>query len=279
WKARCFPIKAGRPGERKMNTLSVGQCIISAGSEYVISAINLEEGKLSYTILGLNTLTRTNLLATSLQYYGLSSRLLSLDELRNRRCEVQEEINQREAEEREKQAAKNAASEAAEVNPDNALLLKVDKSCGSAKTAVKNIRILLKKHFPGVKFSVRMPHYGSVYVSWEDAAPEDAINAVISRFKYGSFDGMTDCYNHHNNPFNDIFGGVDYISTSRKKSDALIAEAIDLLRKEEGEDFPSEVTVEAYKRGALLFVGREYSHRGYQGAISDIIEKIDKTKK
>ncbi|ECR1213148.1 hypothetical protein F0X33_22630 [Salmonella enterica] len=262
-----------------MNTLSVGQCIISAGSEYVISAINLEEGKLSYTILGLNTLTRTNLLATSLQYYGLSSRLLSLDELRNRRCEVQEEINQREAEEREKQAAKNAASEAAEVNPDNALLLKVDKSCGSAKTAVKNIRILLKKHFPGVKFSVRMPHYGSVYVSWEDAAPEDAINAVISRFKYGSFDGMTDCYNHHNNPFNDIFGGVDYISTTRKKSDALIAEAIDLLRKEEGEDFPSEVTVEAYKRGALLFVGREYSHRGYQGAILDIIEKIDKTKK
>ncbi|MEW5126259.1 LPD29 domain-containing protein [Citrobacter freundii] len=262
-----------------MNTLSIGQCITSAGSEYVVSAVNLEEGTLSYTILGLNSLTRTNLLATSLGYYGLSSRLLSLDELRDRRREVQGAINQREADEREQQAVRNAAKERINADPDNAALVKVNNTCGSAKTAVKNIRILLKKHFPGVKFSVRMPHYGSVYVSWEDAAPEDTVYAVISRFKHGSFDGMTDCYNYHSNPFNDDFGGVDYISTSRKRSDSLIAEAIEILRKEDGEDFPAEVTVEAYKRGALLYVGREYSHRGYQGAVSDAIEKIDKTKK
>ncbi|PCQ44957.1 LPD29 domain-containing protein [Citrobacter freundii] len=262
-----------------MNTLSIGQCITSAGSEYVVSAVNLENGTLSYTILGLNSLTRTNLLATSLGYYGLSSRQLSLDELRDRRREVQGAINQREADEREQQAARDTAKERINADPDNALLVKVNNTCGSAKTAVKNIRILLKKHFPGVKFSVRMPHYGSVYVSWEDAAPEDKVNAVISRFKHGSFDGMTDCYNYHNNPFNDAFGGVDYISTSRKRSDSLIAEAIEILRKEDGDDFPEEVTVEAYKRGALLYVGREYSHRGYQGAVSDAIEKIDKTKK
>ncbi|EET2715134.1 hypothetical protein FJ565_004715 [Escherichia coli] len=262
-----------------MNTLSVGQCITSAGSEYVISAIILEEGKLSYTILGLNARTRSNLLASSMRYYGLSSRFLTLDEIRDRRREVQEEINQREAEERAKQVEHKEASEALEANPDNANLLKVAKNCGSASTAVKNIRILLKKHFPGVKFSVRMPYYGSVYVSWEDAVPEDAVNTVISQFKKGNFDGMTDCYNHHNNPFNEIYGGVDYIHISRKKSDGLIAEAIDLLRKQDGENFPQEVTVEAYKSGALLFVGCNYSHRGYQGAVSDIIEKIDKSKK
>ncbi|MEC5509955.1 LPD29 domain-containing protein [Klebsiella oxytoca] len=262
-----------------MKTLSVGQCIASAGSEYVISAVHLEDGKITYSILGLNSLTCTNLLESSLRYYGLSSRVLSRDELRDRRREVQATINQNEAGKQAITLAQVAANERITSDPDNDCLLKVSNNCGSAKTAVKNIRILLKKHFPGIKFSVRMPHYGSVYVSWDDGAPEETVYAVISRFKHGSYDGMSECYSYNNNPFNDVFGGVDYISTSRKRSDALIAEAIDMLRKEEGENFPEEVTVEAFKRGGLLFIECKYSHRGYQGAVSDIIEQIDKTKK
>ncbi len=37
-----------------MTTLTVGQCLTSFNNEYVVSAVNLADDKISYTILGLN---------------------------------------------------------------------------------------------------------------------------------------------------------------------------------------------------------------------------------
>jgi len=263
-----------------MNTLSVGQCITSGNSEYAISAVNLENDQLSYTVLGLNAPTRSTLQATSLHFYELSDRVISLDALRERRMVVQNAINLAAAAKVEEKAARQLANEAASNHPDNAGLLKVGQNDSSAKIAVKNIRILLKRLFPGVKFSVRMPDYSEVFVSWEDGAPQDTVYSAISRFKHGHFDSMTDCYEFHRSPFNDAFGGVSYLHVSRQKSDALIAEAIENVRREVGaERVPDSVTIEAYKRGSLLWVGEELSFRGFQGIISDAIALIDKTKK
>lgn len=263
-----------------MNTLSVGQCITSGNSEYAISAVNLENEQLSYTVLGLNAPTRSTLQATSLHFYELSDRVISLDVLRERRMVVQNAINLAAAAKVEEKAARQLANEEASNHPENTGLLKVGQNDSAAKIAVKNIRILLKRNFPGVKFSVRLRDGNSVSVCWDDGAPQDVVYSAISRFKHGSTDSMTDCYEFHKSPFNDVYGGVSYLHVSRSKSDALIAEAIENVRCEVGaERVPDSVTVEAYKRGALLWTGEELFFRGFQGAISDAIGLIDKTKK
>lgn len=260
-----------------MKTLNVGQCITSAGSEFAISVVHLEDGKITYSILGLNTFIQTEVLGTSIGNFSLCSRVLSLDELRDRRRLVQKEISQRHAQEIATNVALEAATAQIIANPANSSLIEVSNG-SAAKTAVKNIRILLKRNFPGVKFSVRMPYYGSVCIAWEDGAPENAVIAVISCFKHGSFNGMNDCYEYNHSPFNDLYGGVSYISTSRKKSDALIAKAIEQLRIKEEQTLPDGVTVEAYKRGNLLFIKRDGFNESYQAAISEIIESMDETK-
>lgn len=89
---------------------------------------------------------------------------------------------------------------------------------GSVEVA-KNIRKDLKKHFHGCKFSVRKDGYNSIYISWTDGPAKDAVDPVCNRYQAGHFDGMSDdCYDYHSSPFNDVFGGVMYISTSRTLS-------------------------------------------------------------
>jgi hypothetical protein len=66
---------------------------------------------------------------------------------------------------------------------------------GAAECAAA-IRVELKKAFPGVKFSVRSSTFSmgdSVGVSWTDGPTEPAVENVINRFQYGTFDSMTDC--------------------------------------------------------------------------------------
>ena len=66
-----------------------------------------------------------------------------------------------------------------------------------AKIAAVNIRRLLKSAFPGVKFSVRT-EYGSmmsaVDIKWEDGPTQASVDQMLSVFKEGRFDSMTDYY-------------------------------------------------------------------------------------
>lgn len=80
--------------------------------------------------------------------------------------------------------------------------------------AAKNIRRDLKRHFPGVKFSVRKDG-SSIDVRWDCGPTTKQVTAITGRYEYGSFDGMTDCYDHHDNPFSDVFGGVRYVMEKR----------------------------------------------------------------
>lgn len=50
----------------------------------------------------------------------------------------------------------------------NHLTQRESKSDSEIKLVGKNIRADLKKHFPKTKFSVRMRHYTSYYISWND---------------------------------------------------------------------------------------------------------------
>lgn len=85
--------------------------------------------------------------------------------------------------------------------------------------AAENIRLELKRRFPGVKFSVRSDH-NSVNVSWVDGPTQDAVQAVTRRHKEGHFDGMTDMYETDlDATFADVFGGAQYINEDRGYGD------------------------------------------------------------
>jgi len=86
------------------------------------------------------------------------------------------------------------------------------------------IRKELKRHFPGIKFSVRSEYFSggsSVDVSWNFGPTEDAVRAIIMKYQHGWFDGMTDCYEYEDTVVGDAdgnlyeLGGVKYVQTQR----------------------------------------------------------------
>ncbi|MGK7287826.1 LPD29 domain-containing protein [Buttiauxella agrestis] len=260
-----------------MNTLSVGQCLTSYGNNFVISEVIREEGKTSYVMLGLTVPTRSVLLETSLRFYGMTKRVLSREELNDRRREVQEFINTREARQQELDTARREADERETSNPDNAGLLTTDEESNTTSLATKNIRILLKKHFPGVKFSVRKRDYTCINVSWINGPTKGAVESIVNKFQEGSTDGMQDIYEYRGDAFNRVYGGVKYLFCERSLTDDLIVEAIELLRKEYGENIiPADITLETYKKGAFSMQGHEFFRLGLSAEIRTKAYGIDK---
>lgn len=263
-----------------MNTLSIGQCLTSYGNIYVISAITLEEGKVSYTMLGLTVPTRSVLFETSLRFYRESERVLSLNELRDRRREVEDHIDSCEARKLAEETARREANERESCNPENAGLLTIDAENNTTKLAAKNIRFLLKKNFPGVKFSVRKSSHSCINVNWTDGPTRDAVENVVDKFQEGSFNGMEDIYEYKTSPFNRVYGGVQYLFCERSLSDALITEAIERLRKKYSLTVvPEDVTLETYKKGAFSMRGHEYFSHGLSSEIRKTALSIDKYKR
>lgn len=75
------------------------------------------------------------------------------------------------------------------------------KQLSQAALAAKQIRVILKKEFPGQKFSVTSENYSmgdSVRVNWIDGPKTDDVSPLIKHFQYGTFDGMTDSYENTN---------------------------------------------------------------------------------
>jgi len=68
-----------------------------------------------------------------------------------------------------------------------------------AETA-KCLRIGLKKHFPGIKFSVRSKSYAggaSISVSWVDGPTTKQVDRIAGNYSGANFDGMIDLKNYH----------------------------------------------------------------------------------
>lgn len=89
----------------------------------------------------------------------------------------------------------------------------------SAAETAKKIRKMLKDAFPGVKFSVKSSTYSmgsSVYASWTDGPLQEDVDAILDRFKSGSFDGMQDMYVSTGYEWEGkIVIGAKYVSGSR----------------------------------------------------------------
>lgn len=88
-----------------------------------------------------------------------------------------------------------------------------------SKLAAKNIRIELKRSFPGVKFSVTTD-YNSINVSWNDGPASSLVKPFVNRHSSGTFDGMTDCSGWDDeNTFGQVFGESRYANCNREVSD------------------------------------------------------------
>ena len=96
----------------------------------------------------------------------------------------------------------------------------------TATETAKLVRKQLKASFPEFKFSVKTSKYAggsSINVAWTDGPAAPSVDEVIGHYCGASFDGMTDCKNHHNTLIDGEPGGMpvevhfgnDFIFTSR----------------------------------------------------------------
>lgn len=126
----------------------------------------------------------------------------------------------------------------------------------SGVLAAKNIRQVLKRAFPAVKFSVRKTSFGSLAIEWTDGPTEKDVENAAGDFKGGYFCGHEDIYKHQRTPWNEVFGAAEYISERRNHSAGLIERVIsevfaDLSVSLEGIERPS---VEQFESGSLYTV-------------------------
>lgn len=178
--------------------------------------------------------------------------VVSMEEVRNLGFAAEAYAAEQAYREAQRAAAFATAVAGLKVNPEYAHLEQASAGAGDSKLAVRNVRKSLKKAFPGVKFSVRSD-YSSVNVRWVDGPTAKAVDAVISRFDAGHFDGMADCYEYTRVPFTEVFGSIRYTFTSRTESDDLIGHAIAEAFRQYGDDLVSVPmpTADDYRTGAL----------------------------
>lgn len=91
-----------------------------------------------------------------------------------------------------------------------------------AAQAAQQIREILKKEFPTIKFSVKSDNYSmgdSVNVSWVDGVAPKKVYALIGHYQYGKFNGMEDIYEYTNR--RDDIPQTKYLFCDRKISDEM----------------------------------------------------------
>ena len=112
-------------------------------------------------------------------------------------------------------AERRAEDRAKHLNDNPHLKPIKDSGMSPGKCAAHNIRIELKKAFPGVKFSVRSD-YDSVNIGWEYGPTRREVEAITCKYKAGHFDGMTDSYSYNSEAtFASVFGDPKYVFVNR----------------------------------------------------------------
>lgn len=147
---------------------------------------------------------------------------------------------------------------------------------GGCVVAARNMRTLLKAAFPSVKFSVKTQQYSggnNITVTWTDGPTDEAVGAIVNRFKHGSFNGMDDSYDFNRDPFPELFGGCYYTHVYREESPELVERAL-------VEHFPHEASrpsVEDWKNGRGRFDPRNPGGDCLRGEFHRHINAIDAT--
>lgn len=101
-----------------------------------------------------------------------------------------------------------------------------------AAKAAAAIRKELKTAFPKIVFSVTSDTYSmgdSVRIKYEDGPKTEEVDKITSKYQYGNFDGMTDCYNNDN--CRDDIPQAKYVQISRSMSERSRNLAKELLKQ------------------------------------------------
>ena len=142
--------------------------------------------------------------------------------------------------------AKEAASRAAQSSAAEAFAKAVEQikkdyphlTQGSGPVvAAKNLRVELKRAFPGISFSVRTSKYSggnSIDISWTDGPTTQQVDKIANKYSGGTFDGMTDCYNYKSSPWTKVFGKAKYVHSHRHYSDNTVLSIARLVRSKLG---------------------------------------------
>ena len=94
----------------------------------------------------------------------------------------------------------------------------------TARERTDNVRKVLKKHFPGVKFSVRYDSFSggdSCDVRYEDGPLYEDVAKYVRMFQDSYADFTGDYWDYDPSEFNKLFGGFKYTHTERKWSDSV----------------------------------------------------------
>jgi hypothetical protein len=124
---------------------------------------------------------------------------------------------------------RKVATESEQLILVNPFLLREANEPNPFARAVKNVRLVLKQQFSGVKFSVRMENGSTINITWTDGPTSEQVQSVVRPFEAGSYNGMADIYDHYKTPWNTLFGSADYIFTRRQVSAEITQLAIDTV--------------------------------------------------
>ena len=130
-----------------------------------------------------------------------------------------------------KSIARQAIASSAQSVPDDAdgnpypYLQPIADTHSGGVAAAKNIRLVLKNQFPGVKFKVTSD-YSSVNVRWIDGPTCGAVDDALSPFDIGHSDSQSDYFYTERTRFSEKFGGVQYLFTRRELSDSAVTASI-----------------------------------------------------
>ncbi len=139
----------------------------------------------------------------------------------------------------------------------------------SAPDTAKLLRKVLKREFPGVKFSLRGSRgtgYGYYSLSWTGGPSEKDVDAVVGPFEGSYFDGMQDMevrvqtfigYGPNGEP---LKSGFRSVHTRRKTTEQELAAAREKLQQEgySGPDWAMSGAAEMLARGAGLLRAIDY---------------------
>lgn len=116
---------------------------------------------------------------------------------------------------------------------DYSYLIPTDGTHRGGVHAAKNIRLVLKKKFPGVKFKVTS-NYSRCSVKWTDGPTDAAVCEALAPFDIGASDIQSDYFYTVATRFSETYGGVQYLFTSRELSAATIQASITAIFGEGG---------------------------------------------
>lgn len=120
-----------------------------------------------------------------------------------------------------------------DVEDDYSYLIPTDGTHRGGVHAAKNIRLVLKRKFPGVKFSVKSD-YSSCNIKWQDGPTDAAVSEAVAPFDIGYSDSMTDYFTTVATKFSETYGGVQYLFTKRELGAETIKASIKAIYGDNG---------------------------------------------